>query len=225
MCAPLLMQIPDECLLVSQMEKHWPLLLLGTNSFLILLTFDYYFFGVLYIFMAVFVSQVLELLLPTKKFHFSLSFYFFYFSLLWLLLILHCFSLHTLSRLNSNFSIKLSQGRTSVLCRTQPQTTEIWTPGPWVWVQFTEKRWQWLSMSEFLFNYTDLLYPLSLVGMNVEWSGLPGGVSLLDAMTNEFTTWRTPWCFSDGARMKWTAESDCHSSWDDLDLYTDTKFT
>lgn len=156
--------------------------------------------------MAVFVSQVLELLLPTQKFHFSLCFYFFYFLLLLLLLILHCFSLYTLSQLNNNFSIKLSQGHTSVLSRTQPQTTEIWTPGPWVWVQFTEKRWQWLSMSEFLFNCTDLLYPLSLVGINVEWSDLPGDVPLLDVMMNEFTTWRTPWCFSDSAT--WNEEQN-----------------
>ena len=41
-------------------------------------------------------------------------------------------------------------------------------------------------MSEFLFNYTDLLYPLSSVGMNVEWSDLPGNVPLLDVTMNGF---------------------------------------
>lgn len=46
MCAPPLVQTSDESLLVSQMEKHWPLLLLRINCSLILLTFDYYFFGI-----------------------------------------------------------------------------------------------------------------------------------------------------------------------------------
>lgn len=54
-------------------------------------------------------------------------------------------------------------------------------------------------MSEFLFNYTDLLHPLSLVKINVD---LLGDVTQLDVMMNEITAWRSPWCFSDGAFMK-----------------------
>lgn len=124
MYAPPLMQTSEESLLVSQVEKHWPLLLPGTNCSLILLTFYYYFFESLYLFMAVFVSGVLELLLSTKQIHFGLCFllftsYCFYFFLS--CSVLACI----LSQLNNIFSVKLSQGHTSVLCRTQPPTTEI----------------------------------------------------------------------------------------------------
>lgn len=47
------------------------------------------------------------------------------------------------------------------------------------------------NMLEFLLNCTELLYPLSLVEMNVGWSDLRD-VPCLDVMLNEFKTWRTP---------------------------------
>lgn len=37
-------------------------------------------------------------------------------------------------------------------------------------------------MSEFLFNYTDSLYPLNLEKINVEWSDLMGNVMWLHAV-------------------------------------------
>lgn len=157
MCAPPLLQTSDESPLVSEVKKHWSLLLLGTNCSLISLTFWLLLLSGFTPFHSsiCLLSPCFQLKKMSLHSLFLLVLLFTTFTTFYLALFLPANSLTA----QQEFFRKAKPR--SHLRALQHSATDHRNLNSWALdlVQFTEKRWQCLNMSEFLFNYAGSLYP------------------------------------------------------------------